>query len=52
MASSNINPEQEASKWFILTIVGVILYITASMGFVTLQNVDPTEDQIEVPSHD
>lgn len=52
MASMNENPEEEASKWFVLTMVGVVLYATAALGFVTMQDVEPTDDQIEVPSHD
>ena len=53
MASNNDdNPEKESSKWFLVTMIGVVLYVTAAMGFVTLQDVEATEDQIEVPSHD
>lgn len=51
-SSNNENPEKEASKWFVLTIIGCILYISAAYGFVVLQEVEPTDDQIEVPSHD
>lgn len=53
MASSNEdNPEKESSMWFTVTMIGVVLYATAAIGFVALQDVEPTDDQIEVPSHD
>ncbi|MDD9965914.1 MAG: hypothetical protein OXR73_06820 [Myxococcales bacterium] len=44
-------PEKESSKWFVITLVGAVLYITAAFGFVTLQEIEPTEDQIQV-EHD
>lgn len=52
MASGSDNPEKEASKWFVLTMIGCILYITASFVFVVTQDVEPTEDQIKVESDD
>lgn len=51
-STTDDNPEKESSLWFVVTMIGVVLYITAAMGFVTFQDVEPTEDQIEVPSHD
>jgi len=47
MASGSDNPEKEASKWFVLTILGCILYIAAAFTFVVSQDVEPTEDQIQ-----
>lgn len=46
MTSQENNPHSEATKWFLITIVGVALYVTASFGFVTNQDVEPTSDQI------
>jgi len=52
MASNKeTSPGSEATKWFLVTVIGTLLYVLASAGFVTTQEVEPTPDQIiEVPS--
>ena len=47
------SPASEATKWFVITAIGTVLYVLASAGFVTIQEVEPTPDQIvEEPSAD
>lgn len=43
---SESNPGSEATKWFVITVIGTLLYVLASAGFVTMQEVEPTDDQI------
>lgn len=52
MASGSDNPEKEASKWFVLTMIGCVLYIAAAFIFVVTQDVEPTEDQIQETTDD
>lgn len=52
MAAMSDNPDKETSKWFKITIVGTILYISAAFGFVTLQEIEPTEDMVQEQASD
>lgn len=52
MANMSDNPDIEASKWFVLTMVACALYIGAAFTFVVLQDVEPTVDQVQVTNHD
>lgn len=49
MAEQENNPHSEATKWFLITVAGVVLYVVASFGFVTNQDVEPTTDQVVAP---
>ena len=48
MATMSDNPNKVSTKWFVIMIVGALLYIGAAFGFVTLQEIEPTEDQVQV----
>ena len=52
MASMNDNPDKEATRWFLITVIGTILYISGVYWFVVSQDVEPTDDQIQVEDHD
>lgn len=53
MAGMSDNPDKEAKKWFILTMIGTILYIAATYGFVVSQEVEPTDEQVrDMESYD
>ena len=53
MASLSDNPDKEASRWFVIILVGAFLYVGAAYFFVVSVDVEPTEDQINrMASHD
>jgi len=52
MAGLSDNPDKEAKKWFVLTMLGTVLYVGATYFFVVSQEVEPTEDQVQVESYD
>ena len=45
------NPDSEAKKWFVLAIIGTVLYVSAAFKFVILADVGPHEIPVEAGEH-
>jgi hypothetical protein len=43
MADQGHNPDSEAKKWFVLAVIGTVLYVSAAFKFVILADVGPQE---------
>ena len=41
MADEAHNPDSEAKKWFVLAVIGTILYVSAAFKFVILADPGP-----------
>ena len=50
--ADDVTPDSMAHKWFIITIVGALLYVTASFTFVINDEVTPTNDVMGLEQHD
>jgi hypothetical protein len=51
MADEPINPDAEAKKWFVLAIIGTVLYVSAAFKFVILPDVGPEEAPVKAGEH-
>lgn len=45
------NPDGEAKKWFLLAVIGTVLYVSAAFKFVILADVGPQETAVEAGQH-
>ena len=41
--NSTHNPDAEAKKWFVLAVIGTVLYVSAAFKFVILADVGPQD---------
>ena len=41
------NPDSEAKKWFVLAVIGTVLYVSAAFKFVILADLGPHEVPVE-----
>jgi hypothetical protein len=48
MADDGHNPDSEAKKWFVLAVIGTVLYVSAAFKFVILADVGPQEIPVPV----
>jgi hypothetical protein len=46
------NPDAEARKWFVIAILGALLYVTTVFSFVVTRDVAPSSQPIEAAKHD
>jgi hypothetical protein len=46
--TGEVKPDAEATKWFVLAIIGTVLYVGAAFGFVILADVEPGTDAVLV----
>jgi len=45
------NPDSEAKKWFVLAVIGVVLYASAAFTFVILADPGPHGISVEAGEH-